>query len=388
MSSHAIGQSFNSWPEDPTTNEEFVSTADRDAAKSLGDPLVAAAFEASGSRDVVHAAGASGPDVAGPSVERVRAARYLEWGLLILGSLAGLERLASLAPAGAASSREWIIAMTTALYVTLAHGLAGFVGGAWLRTWNLPRVRYQAIGSMEPPVSRKPFSVVEMVPPAPLRAASPEPIDDRPARSETLARAASEIRRWIGEKDWTAASSALEALALEFDDPALVDRLTNELKTARQEAIESELSRLEASREAGDVDGVFERFRNASEWLDGEHRRSIEQDLARWFMATIQRRLLTGKIQPEVVELATRVASVFDTTREGASLRASLPTLRRSVGLCPRCARPYQGVASACPECLGTVVDVAAHEPEIEPDVSNTEEAETPQHDSESPFDR
>ena len=37
---------------------------------------------------------------------------------------------------------------------------------------------------------------------------------------------------------------------------------------------------------------------------------------------------------------------------QGASVRAALPTLRRSVGLCPRCAQPYTGVAEACPRCL------------------------------------
>jgi predicted amidophosphoribosyltransferase len=39
-------------------------------------------------------------------------------------------------------------------------------------------------------------------------------------------------------------------------------------------------------------------------------------------------------------------------TPEGASLRASLPTLRRAAGLCARCARPYKGIADACPACL------------------------------------
>jgi hypothetical protein len=43
---------------------------------------------------------------------------------------------------------------------------------------------------------------------------------------------------------------------------------------------------------------------------------------------------------------------VFCHTVEGASLRASLPTLRRSAGLCPRCAQPYTGLANACPQCL------------------------------------
>ena len=37
------------------------------------------------------------------------------------------------------------------------------------------------------------------------------------------------------------------------------------------------------------------------------------------------------------------------TTVEGASVRASLPTLRRSVGLCPRCAQPYTALPMPAP---------------------------------------
>jgi hypothetical protein len=71
----------------------------------------------------------------------------------------------------------------------------------------------------------------------------------------------------------------------------------------------------------------------------------------------IHRRLRTGTIQSEVVQLASRFSEVFATTVEGASVRAALPTLRRSVGLCPRCSQPYAGVAEACPKCLS--VDTA-----------------------------
>jgi hypothetical protein len=32
-------------------------------------------------------------------------------------------------------------------------------------------------------------------------------------------------------------------------------------------------------------------------------------------------------------------------------VRASLSTLRRSVGLCPKCSQPYTGVADSCQRC-------------------------------------
>ncbi len=81
-------------------------------------------------------------------------------------------------------------------------------------------------------------------------------------------------------------------------------------------------------------------------------------------MTLIQKRLRTGTIRPDVVVLAARVAESFGGTTEGASLRASLPTLRRSAGLCPKCAEPYTGVGDACPKCLAAST---APSPELAP---------------------
>jgi predicted amidophosphoribosyltransferase len=64
-------------------------------------------------------------------------------------------------------------------------------------------------------------------------------------------------------------------------------------------------------------------------------------------------------VQGDVAELAARAAESFGDTPEGASLRASLPTLRRSAGLCPRCAQPYAGIDEACPQCLAGLVPQA-----------------------------
>jgi hypothetical protein len=69
-------------------------------------------------------------------------------------------------------------------------------------------------------------------------------------------------------------------------------------------------------------------------------------------MGLIQKRMWTGTVRADVAELAAKIADHFGHTREGASLRASLPTLRRSAGLCARCGRPYTGIDDACPACL------------------------------------
>jgi len=96
---------------------------------------------------------------------------------------------------------------------------------------------------------------------------------------------------------------------------------------------------------------------------DLEMRASLEADLSRWLLRLIHHRLRTGRIQADLAHLAGRIAESFSHTVDGASLRASLPTLRRSAGLCPRCAQPYAGVADACPACLGL-----GHQPQVLPD--------------------
>jgi hypothetical protein len=112
------------------------------------------------------------------------------------------------------------------------------------------------------------------------------------------------------------------------------------------------MAQLEAARQVNDPARVLELYQAVGPALELDQRTALERDLASWFLSLIHRRLRTGKIQPEVVVLATQVAETFGTTVAGASMRAALPTLRRSVGLCPRCAQPYAGVADACPKCL------------------------------------
>ena len=84
--------------------------------------------------------------------------------------------------------------------------------------------------------------------------------------------------------------------------------------------------------------------------------RTLDRDLGRWFMLLIQKRMRTGTVRADVVALATQVAQALDETPEGASLRASLPTLRRAAGLCPRCGQPFAGLGIACPACLSQQV--------------------------------
>lgn len=111
---------------------------------------------------------------------------------------------------------------------------------------------------------------------------------------------------------------------------------------------------LEAARAAHDVDRVLGLRRELLPRLDAATQADLDRDLAGWLVRLVQKRLVGGHLTVEVVELAGRIAETFATTKEGASLRASLPILRRGAGLCPGCGAPYAGIDDACPKCLAT----------------------------------
>ena len=129
-------------------------------------------------------------------------------------------------------------------------------------------------------------------------------------------------------------------------------RCNEEFQSAREAARDDHMAQLEAARKVNDPERVLELHQFLMPLLEAEAKTSLEAELSRWFLRLIHNRLRTGKIQTDVAILAGRIAETFSHTVEGASLRASLPTLRRSAGLCPRCAQPYTGVADACPACM------------------------------------
>ncbi len=137
---------------------------------------------------------------------------------------------------------------------------------------------------------------------------------------------------------------------------------------ARSSDITTLRERIDAARLANDPDGALASHEELARLLSGEPLKEVDGELVKWLMSLIHRRLRTGSIRPDVVELAARVADRFGGTAEGASLRAALPTLRRSAGLCPRCAEPYTGLADACPKCLMAAPPAAGADPVPEDD--------------------
>src|SRR5262249_28545809 len=102
-------------------------------------------------------------------------------------------------------------------------------------------------------------------------------------------------------------------------------------------SLQDRVAELKAAREVNDPLRVLELYQSIAPALESEPRTALQSEIAEWFLTVIYRRLRTGKIQVEVVELAGQFTETFAATTQGASVRAALPTLRRSAGLCPRC---------------------------------------------------
>jgi hypothetical protein len=163
----------------------------------------------------------------------------------------------------------------------------------------------------------------------------------------------------IAEKRWAAA----ETLLAQHPDHPDHARFAADLATARQAVGEGLLAELKAAQEVNDPERVLAIHEDLAAVLSSDELAEHETRIVKWALALIMRRLRTGTVRADVSELASKIAERFPKCVEGASLRASLPTLRRSAGLCPRCAQPYRGIADACPVCLAgpTVENVVAN---------------------------
>jgi hypothetical protein len=174
------------------------------------------------------------------------------------------------------------------------------------------------------------------------------PTGSAPARG----RLADELRQALASEIWHDVVRLEERLRQEEPEHPELEALQRAVAEGRGRAGAQARAKLEAARAAIDPDAVLEYHLALGPLLEAEAMRSLEQDVLRWLIGLIQRRMRTGTVQADVVHLAERVAERFAAWPEGASLRASLPTLRRSAGLCAACGEPYAGLAAACPKCL------------------------------------
>jgi hypothetical protein len=171
---------------------------------------------------------------------------------------------------------------------------------------------------------------------------------------------------------WQKAAELASSFTARFPDDPEGAHLSPLLDEVKQESARTLLAKIDAAREVHDPERVLDLRDLLMPLLPADALRALDRELAVWCMSVIQKRLRTGTMGVDVAMLAGRVAESLDTTIEGASLRAALPTLRRSAGLCARCAKPYTGIEDACPECL-----TANGEPEIAKEESPREDPMT-----------
>ncbi len=301
-----------------------------------------------------------------------RAATWILAGSLAMGALLALRIALS---NGAFDVLSWIDVLCRAGYAIIAHGLAGLALAALVR----------ALGVWAWTAAERPREQ----PRGELSTSTESPRGDASAKAGDEELAA--VRRSIELGEWDAADELIRRLTAERPDDHRVTALADDLRRAKLAVGRRWTEELRAAREVNDPNRVLELYGQSPPVQDDESRRALDQDLAQWFLSLVHRRLRGGGAQLEIVTLVERVSDTFGHTVEGASLRAALPTLRRSVGLCPRCGRPYAGTADACPLCLAGNAPApsaeagaeAEAEAEIEPDLADVDEPPTERRDSE-----
>ena len=276
------------------------------------------------------------------------------WGLAALGVIAGMEHVLDSAAISAPNPALVTSAILGALSWSLALCLAGWGVAVITRLTATTILEY-----LEHAARASEFQATQMSQAVALLERIVESLNQpagpaiaNPVLAGERAHSIADIARAIRAANWVDAQTRLDELEESFPNDPELSILREQLARARHDSIQVTLSQLAVAREVNDPDRVLEIYQVVLPSLDQPERIALERDLAKWFLTLIHRRLRVGKVQPDVVHLASRFSETFASTVEGASVRASLSTLRRSVGLCPCCGHPYTGIADACPKCL------------------------------------
>ena len=288
-----------------------------------------------------------------------RAALIITWGLPALGVVQAAKLLAVMLRTPSQGIFSWTDCLLEMISTIGAYALAGVGIGALFRAleeWVLVSLVGQHAPDRDAPtnLAKQSSSLAAQ----PHGQEGPEPSPEPAARQLESAvdrhreGVLAEIRQAIRSAKWDVAEAHLAAFSSDHADAPRLAELQDELQAARSKTRDELLAQLDAARQVNDPERVLELHQDLVPLLEAEARTTLDSELSRWFLRLIHNRLRGSKIQADLAHLAGRIAEAFDHTLEGASLRASLPTLRRSAGLCPRCARPYTGIDDACPVCL------------------------------------
>lgn len=261
----------------------------------------------------------------------------------------------------------WSFGIVTSL---LAYGIVGLAAGRLLvalarivethaeRAEAAARTAHWCETTLGPAVTR----LIETLQRSGLDTAARGPRTPDDARAQITA-----LRQAIAASEWAVAEQHVRDFAVAYPEHPETARLSSELAERRESAAHDLRTRLDAARAANDPDRVLELREGLALLLAGESLHDLDRELSQWFLQVIQKRLRAGGVRPEIPVLAARIADALDATPAGASLRAALPTLRRSAGLCARCGEPYAGIADACPKCLAHATPAPPPPSAVEP---------------------
>jgi hypothetical protein len=279
----------------------------------------------------------------------LRTATLVRWGLILVGILEALRSLLGSSSPARPGTAGWPATILDALFLLVVWSLAGCTLGRILDALQDWIIRQSEWRSQQSEILSKLGERLALA--VESRPAAGELAPSSPGRDSAREERLADLRRAIRANEWNEADSILRSLIDERSDDPRVHSLGAELNAARGAWVNQQMSQLDAARKVNDPERVLEIHGLVGPLLEAEARETHEADLSKWLLRVIHNRLRAGRIQTDVVILAGRVAETFGHTVDGASLRASLPTLRRSAGLCPRCGEPYTGLGDACPQC-------------------------------------
>lgn len=158
------------------------------------------------------------------------------------------------------------------------------------------------------------------------------------------------IRATISREQWEQARRQILSFVERFPNSLHAAGLSEQFELARRQKVQSLRQALAAAQQSSDAGAALEARDQLTQYLSGDTLAKLDDEVVAWLVQHIRAKLLAGRAK-EVVRLAEQVAETFADVAGTAPLRQSLPTLRRSAGLCPSCGHPYDIELPECPEC-------------------------------------
>jgi hypothetical protein len=172
-----------------------------------------------------------------------------------------------------------------------------------------------------------------------------------PPSDEPRQEAIDAVREAVRRESWDQARRLASTFAAEFRDAPEAKDLAGQVDAAFTRKLQSLRDQMDQAERANDCEGLLNLRDRLSGLLNGTELYQVDRRVAHWVARYLREALAAGKAK-EVVHLAERVVdAVGDSTQEGAQIRGSLPTLRRSAGLCAECGQPSDVRLARCPIC-------------------------------------